>query len=473
VRVGTVARSSAALGKTSLITSPEVSSGEGERPGGVSGKHESTATLVRETVAVRPLGAILRVLDARAKPSTFRLGSGRCVIGAGADADVIVEESTVSRQHASFELVPEGVRVTDLGSRNGTFYLGQRVEKISLSLGARVKLGAASIAIDADGESLRTTAVYPHDEYRGIVGSSLEMRKLFAVLARLEGSLVTVLVTGESGVGKELVAHALHEGSSVASGPLVVVNCGAIPRDLVASELFGHRRGAFTGAVDSRKGAFENADGGTLFLDEIGELPLDLQPVLLRALETGEVRPVGDSARNVRVRVVAATNRDLGEEVKAGRFREDLFYRLAVVRLNVAPLRDRVEDVEPLARRFATSINAPTPLTDDLVEQLKSRSYPGNVRELRNIVQAWAALGSLPEPERTRGGELERLLADLVDVNRVYGDQKEHVNDVFTRVYLHALLAHTKGNQTQAAKLAGLDRSYLGRLLVKYGLSKG
>jgi DNA-binding NtrC family response regulator len=439
---------------------------------------DGTATLVRE-VGLRPLGAILRVVDARAKPSIFRLGTGRCVIGAGADADVIIEESTVSRQHASFELVPEGVRVTDLGSRNGTFYLGQRVEKISLSLGANVKLGAASIAIDADGDSLRTSAVYAGDEYRGIVGSSLEMRKLFALLVRLEGSLVTVLVTGESGVGKELVAHALHEGSSVSSGPLVVVNCGAIPRDLVASELFGHRRGAFTGAVDSRKGAFENADGGTLFLDEIGELPLDLQPVLLRALETGEVRPVGGDAKKVRVRVVAATNRDLGEDVKAGRFREDLFYRLAVVRMHVAPLRDRLEDVETLARRFASSImghaHAPgmTTLPDEIVEQLKARSYPGNVRELRNVVQAWVALGSLPEPERTRGGELERLLADLVDVNRVYGDQKEHVTDVFTRMYLHALLAHTKGNQTQAARLAGLDRSYLGRLLVKHGLSKG
>jgi DNA-binding NtrC family response regulator len=433
---------------------------------------ESTATLVRE-VAPRPLGAIVRVLDARAKPSTFRLGTpSRCVIGAGADADVIVEESTVSRQHAAFELVPEGVRVTDLGSRNGTFYLGQRVEKISLSLGATLKLGAASIAIEADGESLRSAAIYPGGEYRGIVGTSLVMRRLFAVLARLEGSLVTVLVTGESGVGKELVARALHDGSSVAAGPLVVVNCGAIPRELVASELFGHRRGAFTGAVDSRRGAFESADGGTLFLDEIGELPLELQPVLLRALETGEVRPVGGEVRQVHVRVVAATNRDLAAEVEAGRFREDLFYRLAVVRLHVAPLRDRVEDIEPLARRFASSLG-PAPLPDDVLEELKGRSYPGNVRELRNVVQAWTALGMLPEPGRTRAGELERLLADLVDVQRPYGDQKEHVSDVFTRVYLHALLAQTKGNQTQAAKLAGLDRSYLGRLLVKHGLSRG
>ncbi len=435
------------------------------------GKPEGTATLVRD-VAARPLGAIVRVLDARAKPATYRLTSGRCVIGAGAGCDVVVDEPTVSRQHAAFELVPEGVRVTDLDSRNGTFYLGQRVEKISLSLGARVQLGAASIALEADDESLRSSAVYAGDSYHGMVGRSLVMRKLFAVLSRLEGSLVTVLVSGESGVGKELVAHALHAGSSVAAGPMVVVNCGAIPRELVASELFGHRRGAFTGAVDSRKGAFEAAHEGTLFLDEIGELPLDLQPVLLRALETGEVRPVGGEPKNVRVRVVAATNRDLADEVKAGRFREDLFYRLAVVRLHVAPLRERLEDIEALARKFAASVGI-AELPDDVVEQLKSRPFPGNVRELRNVVHAWAALGTVPQPERTREGELERLLADLVDVHRAYADQKEHVTDVFTRVYLQALLAHTGGNQTQAAKLAGLDRSYLGRLLVKHGLSKG
>jgi transcriptional regulator with GAF, ATPase, and Fis domain len=436
-----------------------------------SERREGTATLVRE-VGARPLGAIIRILEARAKPTSFRLTSGKCTIGAGSGCDVVIDESTVSRQHATLELVPEGVQITDLGSRNGSFYLGQRFEKIVLALGAQFNLGAAAVAIEADGEALKTSAVYAHDEYRGIVGGSLVMRKLFAVLARLEGSLVTVLVTGESGVGKELVARALHEGSGLAQGPLVVVNCGAIPRELVASELFGHKKGAFTGAVDNRKGAFELADGGTLFLDEIGELPLDLQPVLLRALETGEVRPVGGEARHVRARVVAATNRDLGEEVKSGRFREDLFYRLAVIRIHVPPLRDRIEDVEPLIRKFAASIGV-NDVPDDVVESLKTRTFPGNVRELRNVVQAWAALGAIPEAERTREGELERLLADSVDVRRPYGDQKDNVTDIFTRVYLQALLAHTGGNQTQAAKLAGLDRSYLGRLLVKHGLSKG
>src|SRR5262249_27269355 len=232
--------------------------------------------------------------------------------------------------------------------------------------------------------------------YRGMIGASLAMRRLFGALARLEGSLVTVLITGESGVGKELVARALHEGSSVASGPLVTVNCGAIAPDLVASELFGHRRGAFTGASDARRGAFESADGGTLFLDEIGELPLDVQPMLLRALESGEVRAVGaDRSTMVRVRVIAATHRDLRTEVRASRFREDLYYRIAVVELAVPPLRDRIEDVEDLANRFADAAGIGA-LAPEVIGRLRARRWPGNVRELRNVVQAFAALGRLP-----------------------------------------------------------------------------
>jgi DNA-binding NtrC family response regulator len=431
---------------------------------------DNTKTLLRNR-GPRPISVLIRPLDARAKPNWFRLTSGSCIIGAGEGSDIVVEDSTVSRRHASLELVPEGVSVTDLGSRNGTFYLEQRIEKITLSPGAHIKIGAATIAIDADSESLRTVAIHGEDSYRGIVGASLPMRRLFALMVRLEGSLVPVLVSGESGVGKELVASALHQGSSLSNGPLVVVNCGAIPRDLVPSELFGHRRGAFTGAIDNRKGAFVEADEGTLFLDEIGELPLDVQPVLLRALETGDVRPVGGEPRQVRTRVIAATNRDLADEVKSGRFREDLFYRLAVIRLQVPPLRERVEDIEPLANRFAQSLGHAT-LPSDVIEHLKARAYPGNVRELRNVIQAWVALGVIPEPSVSREGELDRLFADLCDVRRPYGEQKDFVNDIFTRVYLQALLTHTRGHQTQAAKLAGLDRSYLGRLLVKYGLAK-
>jgi DNA-binding NtrC family response regulator len=433
----------------------------------------ATATIVRTgQAAPRPLGAVIRVLGGNAIPSAFRLTGGTCVVGSASTCDIIVSEAGVSRQHVELALVPEGVRVTDLGSRNGTWYLGQRVERMSLALGARVKIGATDVVLDADTESLKAGAVYAGEEFRGMVGTSISMRRVFATLARLEGSLVSVLVQGESGVGKELIARALHEGSGVAEGPLVVLNCGAIPRDLVASELFGHTRGAFTGAAQARKGAFECADGGTIFLDEIGELPLDVQPVLLRALETGEVRPVGaDQSRHVRARVVAATNRDLEAEVRAGRFREDLYYRLAVVKLTIPPLRERPEDIEPLARQFAAHCGVST-LPQPVIEQLKARAWPGNARELRNVVQAFAALGAVPEPAGSTATVLEMVLGDLVDVTRSYADQKEELCERFTRIYLQALIAHTGGNQSQAAKIAGLDRSYLGKLLVKHRLSK-
>jgi DNA-binding NtrC family response regulator len=434
-------------------------------------KHDGTATLVRDPTA-KPIAAVVRVLGAKAQPTKFRLSSGSCVLGAAPDCDIVIDEKNVSRKHASLELAPQGVTVSDLGSRNGTFYLGQRFERMTLSLGAHVVLGAVEVAIEADKDQLTASLAYDADSYRGIVGVSANMRRIFAMIQRLEGSLVTTLVLGESGVGKELIARALHEGSSVGAGPFVAVNCGAVPRDLVSSELFGHKRGAFTGAVEGRRGAFELAHGGTLFLDEIGELPLDVQPVLLRALETGEIRPVGaEVTQKVSVRVVAATNRDLEAESRAGRFREDLFYRLAVVSLAVPPLRERREDIEPIARRVAQVLGGGL-LPSEVIEELKARSWPGNVRELRNAIQAYTALGVLPDERKAESSSLDAAVSDFVDVSRPYAEQKDALTDRFTRAYLQALLAHTNGNQSAAAKAAALDRTYLGKLLVKYGLSK-
>jgi DNA-binding NtrC family response regulator len=421
-----------------------------------------------------PIGAVIRVVDAPARPPWIRLTAGTCVIGSAPNCDLVIAEPTVSRTHVELGLVPEGVSVHDLGSRNGTFYQSQRVEKMVLGLGGSIVVGTATVAIEADTESLTHDLEFDGSFYRGMVGVSAPMRRLFALLARLEGSLATVLVQGESGVGKELVARALHEGSSVAGGPFIAVNCGAIPRELVASELFGHRRGAFSGAVDARKGAFECADGGTLFLDEIGELPVDVQAVLLRALELGEVRAIGDDyPKRVRVRFIAATHRDLEADVRAGKFRQDLFYRLAVVRLAVPPLRDRPEDVEPLARRFAAAIGLRS-FPPGVIEQLRSRPWQGNVRELQNAIQSYAALGQMPEAPRGAGEALlDQGFREIVDVRRPYTDQKDEITDRFTQVYLQALMAHTGGNQSRAAKLAGLNRSYLGRLLGKHGFARG
>jgi two-component system, NtrC family, response regulator GlrR len=417
-----------------------------------------------------PLAAILRVTDASATPAIFRLTSGKCRVGSGSECEIVVKDPAVSREHVELELVPSGVSVRDLGSTNGTHYLEHRIGEAVLALGARLRIGNATLLIDADSDSLGEDE-YTGSEYHGALGISIPMRKLFAKLRRLEGSLVTVLLEGESGVGKEVLATAIHQASSRAIQPFVELNCGAIPRELIGSELFGHKRGAFTGAVDGRRGAFESADGGTLFLDEIGELPLDLQPVLLRALESGEIRPLGsDEPRKVDVRLLAATNRRLEDDVEAGRFRADLFFRLAVVRLEIPPLRSRPEDIEILARAFARRQKLEE-LPADIVERLRSHAWPGNARELRNAVLAYGALGALPEPTRPKGGMLSIALSEFVDVRLPYAEQKDALQDQFMRAYLEQLLAHTNGNQTAAARISGLDRSYIGRLLTKFGMT--
>ena len=431
---------------------------------------DRTASVLRAAPRL-PIAVRIRVTGVTAKPPVFLLSRGRCVVGAGADADVILEDTTVSRKHVELTLAPEGVQLADLGSRNGTFYLGQRVERMTLALGSRVRVGNAEVLLEVDPHAL--DAEDGPSEYLGLYGASPPMRRLFAMLSRLEGSLVNVLLQGESGVGKELVARALHEGSSLAGQPFVALNCGAVTRELISSELFGHKKGAFTGAVEGRVGAFEQADGGTLFLDEIAELPLDVQPVLLRVLESGEMRPLGESKhKRVKVRVVAATNRVLPEEVRAGRFREDLYFRLAVITLSLPALRERPEDIPLLASRFAALEGGAT-LPEHVVRDLQSRPWPGNVRELRNAVQAFLAIGELaPSSSTDDGDDLERALRKRVDPSKPYAAQKEELGARFTRVYLESLMLKTGGNQTDAARIAGLDRGYLGRLLARYGIGR-
>ena len=384
--------------------------------------------------------------------------------------DLVVAEPSVSRKHVELKLVPEGVEILDLCSSNGTWYMGQRLEHMVLGLGSRIRIGVCDVVIEADPESLGTPAAVDGApaEYRGIVGESAAMRRLFLMLGRLEGSLAHVLVEGESGAGKELVVNAIREGSVLASRPFVSVNCGAIGRELVLSELFGHRKGSFTGAIENRRGAFDEADGGTLFLDEIGELPLDVQPALLRALEIGEVRPIGEAhAHKVKVRVLAATNRNLEDEAREGRFRQDLYYRLAVVKVRVPPLRDRMDDIPALARRIAAAEGVHE-LPETFINSLSMRSWPGNVRELRNAIQSFLALG---ESEIAPGlyDPLLSALQRVVDPAAPYTEQKDAVVAMFTQVYVRALLAQTGGNQTEAARIAGLDRGYFGRLATKHG----
>jgi DNA-binding NtrC family response regulator len=434
-----------------------------------------TRTVATRGAIVPPLAVAVRVLGAGAGHGDtlqHRLEAGTVTIGAASSCDVVVDDAAVSRRHVELELVPQGVLVRDLGSHNGTFYLGQRVERMIVSPGTLLQIGGTTVSIDLapdaveDGEPLRLGG------FRGMIGMAPAMQALFGKIARLDGSLLPILLLGETGTGKELVARALHEGSRVAEGPFVAVNCGAIARELVASTLFGHRKGAFTGATDARRGAFGAADGGTLLLDEIGELPLEMQPSLLRALESGEVTALGeDTPRRVAVRVLAATNRDLLAEVKAGRFREDLYYRLGVIALRVPPLRERAEDIPILAEAFARQEGS-AGLPSDVRAALAQQSFPGNVRELRNAVRAYAALGELDGvsvPARALASSIEQALADAVRLDAPFLEQREAIAERFAAAYVDRVLRETGGNQTAAAKIAGLDRTYFGRLLARLG----
>jgi transcriptional regulator with GAF, ATPase, and Fis domain len=299
------------------------------------------------------------------------------------------------------------------------------------------------------------------------------MRRVFALLERIAAKDTTVLIEGETGTGKEVAAAAIHEESG-RGGPFVVFDCSAVSATLIESELFGHKRGAFTGAVEERMGRFEAAHGGTLFLDEIGELPLELQPKLLRALEARTVVRVGSNApKAVDVRVVAATNRDLAIEVDRGRFREDLYYRLAVIRVRLPPLRERVDDIPLLVRHFEHEWrerpNPPPPLSDEVIAHLKAQAWPGNVRELRNKLDLMLSLGAantvLDE------GEVLPATQDVnLDVPLRVGLSR--LEDTYERAYVQLALQKTGYNVSGAAKLAGVGRAHIQRIMKRHGLQR-
>jgi transcriptional regulator with GAF, ATPase, and Fis domain len=361
-------------------------------------------------------------------------------------------------------------RVQDNGSLNGTTLDGVRVRDAEFLVEGTLAVGDSRLQVRAvDGTD--EVALPDTQSFGALIGASVSMRKLFAVLEKVAASEINVLIEGESGTGKELVAAEIVQRGPRAEQPFVIVDCGAISPNLVESELFGHARGAFTGAERDRIGAFETANGGTVFLDEIGELPLELQPKLLRAIEAREIRRVGETAaRKVNVRVIAATNRDLEREVNRGRFREDLYFRLAVVSVRVPPLRDRVEDLPHLIRCFLATLD----LSDHsglfpphVLAELVEHDWPGNVRELRNYVERTVVLRE-PLPASKRQG----ALAGAVDLCVPFKLAKDATVDAFERNYLSALLEAAGGNVSKAARNAGMDRMYLHRLIQKHGLPR-
>ena len=444
---------------------------------------------------VRPGELTLRsgeifVVDGPDRGSRLALNPLTVRVGTGESCHLRLSDPTVSRLH--FQLSPrgDGLRLTDVGSTNGTLVEGVRVRDADLLSGATVRIGATVLRIESGREPL-CVEVSRNERFGSLLGAGVEMRRLYTVLERAAPTQATVLIQGETGTGKELVARELHQHSRRSSGPFVAVDCGAIAPNVIESELFGHTRGAFSGAVSDRRGLVEEAHGGTLFLDEVGELPLNLQAKLLRVLETREVRRVGaNSARAVDIRLVAATNRMLAQSVNEGSFREDLYYRLAVVEVQLPPLRFRREDLPLLAEHFYRRLSDGNhPIPSELVAALMTRSWPGNVRELRNFIERCVTLGlttSAPASSRDRLSSREgapasssegaaqpgeRLDATLpLNLNLPLKEARDEAMERLEHLYSQSVLRRAEGNVTRAAELAGVSRRFMQRLIARLGL---
>jgi two-component system, NtrC family, response regulator GlrR len=371
-------------------------------------------------------------------------------------------------------IADDGAHVKDLDSRNGTVVDGVRVSDAFLRAGSLLKLGRVGLRFEFSAESNRLP-VSAGNAFGKLVGASVAMRTAFALLERAAHSDVTVLLEGETGTGKGVAAEAIHRASTRASGPFLVVDCGAIPPNLLESELFGHEKGSFTGAVARRVGAFEEASGGTIFLDEIGELAQDLQPKLLRVLESREYRRVGaNNMSKTDVRVVAATNRDLRAEVNAGRFRSDLYFRLAVVKVTIPALRERPEDipitVETVLRALgADETNSAALRTPEFFAALGHSAWPGNVRELRNYLERCLVFQeALPVSSEPGGGGVAAMAG--IDAKLAYAEARRRALDSFEKGYAEALLREHNGKVAAAAAAAGMDRVYLYRILRRHGI---
>jgi transcriptional regulator with GAF, ATPase, and Fis domain len=433
----------------------------------------ATQLLAAEVPSVLPAVELV-VLDGFDRGARARVGPGGARIGTGAAAHLRLRDPTVSRIHCELRLRPRGVRVVDAHSTNGTWVDAMRVRDVELSAGARLRLGGTTVEV-IFGQSGLQVPISSRDHLGELLGASVEMRRIYAILERVAPTEATVLVQGETGTGKEVVARTVHALSARRERAFVAVDCGAIAASLIESELFGHARGAFSGAVADRRGLFEEADGGTLFLDEVGELPLGLQAKLLRVLETREVRRVGaNQPRRVDVRLVAATNRSLAQGVNEGAFREDLYYRLAVVDVHVPPLRARRDDVPLLAQFFYERFRgAPGPVPPDLLSELLTRSWPGNVRELRNVIERSVSL-RWQEGEATAPSPADAPLPPgveaLIPHDLPLKEARQVYTDRFESLYLRALLQRTQGNVTRAAERAGVNRRHLQRMLSRLGV---
>ncbi len=393
----------------------------------------------------------------------------RLLVGTSPACFIQLSDPTVSRRHAAFEPTPKGAyRLNDLGSTNGTVVDGVRIGEAFVRGGEHVRFGSSAVRLETAEVAADSPALPNAMRFGRTFGASVAMRRLYPLCELLAKARVPVVIEGETGTGKEVLAESLHEMGG-ARGPFVVFDCTTVSPQLVEAELFGHVRGAFTGAERSRPGVFEEADGGTLLIDEIGDLELALQAKLLRVLDRGELRRVGaQQTTKVDVRVLAATRRDLDKEVAAGRFRDDLFHRLAVARIELPPLRERHGDVPLLVKQFVQEMGGTPAIAVEILSRFADYTWPGNIRELRNLVARYVALGgdadmpvsprtpSMAPPSELPDGWLDALVARDIP----FPIARRKTLEEFERRYVAAVLSRHNGNVSQAAKASGLALRY-------------
>jgi DNA-binding NtrC family response regulator len=403
----------------------------------------------------------------------IRIGDGEKIVGTASECDLVLTDDRVSSRHFAIRLAGSGCRVRDLGSTNGTLYEGSRVSEADVPIAATLKVGHTFVRVQPVARSLDVVASQSR-RFGELVAESLAMREVFAVLELAARSDVTVLLEGETGVGKELAARAIHAESERRRGPFVAIDCSALPENLVESELFGHVKGAFTGATSARKGAFARAASGTLFLDELATVPLSVQARLLRAIEERRVRPVGaDEEIAVDVRIVGGSRDGLAARSAEGVFRPDLYYRLSVLHVTIPPLRKRREDIGPIASEILRVRGFEDASVGPGLERLFAYDWPGNVRELRNAIDRAIAL----RPSARSFAELSIAVGATESASELairtdlpFADAKKAVLDVFEKAYLRDLLARAEGNVSEAARIAGIDRKHFRTLAKRHGL---
>jgi transcriptional regulator with GAF, ATPase, and Fis domain len=417
---------------------------------------------------------VLTIIEGVDRGRTFTLDGSqpsRVFVGQSPACEFRLTDPLVSRRHLALDLTDRELRITDLSSTNRTFANGIVVSEAYLRGGEVISIGSTIIRVDMVEQTTAAATVSSATRFGRLIGSSVEMRRLYPLCERIAQSEIPAVIEGETGTGKEVLAEAIHEQSPRAGGPFVIFDCTAVPPNLLESELFGHERGAFTGAVQTRRGVFEQAHGGTLFIDEIGDLDLSLQPKLLRAVQRSEVRRVGgDKWFPVDVRILAATRRDLDREVQAGRFRDDLFFRLAVARVELPPLRQRRGDIAVLAQHFWKELGgSTTKLPYDLAQRYEAYAWPGNVRELYNAVSRQLALGDVgptvpwsseAPTESASGDVIEHILQENLPLPRA----REKIIEEFERRYVERIVEAHGGNVSRAAAASGIGHRYFQKL---------